>query len=367
MKRFLNQDKVLDAIVPTTFIVLCIVGVVYSNQPLPFILNSIIERMGRNCFLVVSLLIPVIAGIGLNFSIVVGAMAAQIGYIFAIDWGLGGIAGIGVATAVATPLALGFGYLVGQLFNRAKGREMVTGIITGFFANGIYQMVFLFAAGTLFTIHTAEMLLPRGSDEAGNPIQFGLRNTINLASVQYALDDLIPVPPVGGLVIPLFPFILIALVCIFVVLFKKTKLGQEMKAMGLNQHIAEVSGIHVNKNRVIATILSTVMAAWGQIIFLQNMGTINTYSSHEQVGMFAIAALLVSGASVNKASIWNALFGTLLFHTLFFTSPLAGKNIFGEPHLGEYFRVFIAYGVIGVALAMHTWKTHQKAKKTQVP
>ncbi len=129
-----------------------------------------------------------------------------------------------------------------------------------------------------------------------------------------------------------------------------------MKAMGHDRHLAEVAGINVNRNRLIATILSTVMAAWGQIIFLQNMGTINTYDSHEQVGMFAIAALLVSGASVSRATIWNALLGTLLFQTLFFTSPLAGKTIFGNPLLGEYFRVFIAYGVIAVALALHAWR-----------
>ena len=30
--------------------------------------------------------------------------------------------------------------------------------------------------------------------------------------------------------------------------------------------------------------------------------------------------------------------------------------IFNDPHLGEYFRVFIAYGVIAVALALHAWE-----------
>ena len=86
----------------------------------------------------------------------------------------------------------------------------------------------------------------------------------------------------------------------------------------------------------------------------------NTYSSHEQVGMFSIAALLVSGATVTRASVGQALLGTLLFHTLFVVSPLAGKALAGDAQIGEYFRVFVAYAVITVALVLHAWQKGQK-------
>jgi len=77
------------------------------------------------------------------------------------------------------------------------------------------------------------------------------------------------------------------------------------------------------------------------------------------VGTFAIAALLVGGATARKASIWQALLGVLLFHMLFVVSPGAGQAIIGIPQIGEYFRVFVAYGVIGVALALHSWQARQ--------
>lgn len=366
MKGLKSRLHPSEWIVPFIFITLCVIGVVYSNRPLPFIINNIIERLGRNAFLVTALIIPVIAGIGLNFSIVIGAMAAQMALIFIVDWGIGGGSGIALALALSTVPAVIFGYLMGRLFNRAQGREMVTGLITGFFANGIYQLIFLFGAGTVFAIHTKTMLLTRGENADGTPNLMGVRNTVDLSHVQYALDDFLKwgsfraLEAKTGITIPLFTFVLVAAACAFVVYFTRTKLGQEMKAMGHNLHVAQVSGINVRRNRIIATVISTVMAAWGQIIFLQNMGTINTYSSHEQVGMFAIAALLVSGATVSRATIWNALFGTLLFHTLFLTSPLAGNTLFGEAQLGEYFRVFVAYGVIAVALALHAWKGKRK-------
>lgn len=105
-----------------------------------------------------------------------------------------------------------------------------------------------------------------------------------------------------------------------------------------------------------AIIISTVLAGIGQIIFLQNIGTINTTSSHEQIGMFSIAALLIGGASVTRASIPNVIVGVILFHLLFLVSPMAGKNLIGSGMLGEYFRQFVSYGVIALALVLYEWK-----------
>ena len=72
-----------------------------------------------------------------------------------------------------------------------------------------------------------------------------------------------------------------------------------------------VSYTHL-RTRVLAIVISTVLAGFGQIIYLQNIGTMNTYNSHEQIGMFSIAALLIGGASAVKASIPNAITGIIL-------------------------------------------------------
>jgi len=155
---------------------------------------------------------------------------------------------------------------------------------------------------------------------------------------------------------------LIITLCIFTWLIMKTKLGQDFRAVGQSQHIAKVSGINVDRTRIIATMISTVLAAWGQLIFLQNMGTLNTYGAHTQIGMFSVAALLVGGASTSRASIQNAVFGTILFNAMFIMSPEIGLSLFGQAALGEYFRTFMVYGVIGVALGLHVWKANKKDK-----
>jgi len=140
-------------------------------------------------------------------------------------------------------------------------------------------------------------------------------------------------------------------------------MGQDFRTVGQSNHIARVSGINVSRVRVRAITISTFLAAWGQIIFLQNIGTINTYGSHEQIGMFSVAALLVGGASTSKATIGQAILGVILFHTLFIVSPMAGKNLFGDAQIGEYFRAFVVYGVIGISLGLHAWRRRISAKE----
>jgi len=342
--------------VPLLFALLCLFGIVAARITPDFLVRELLVRFGRNAVLVLSLLIPILAGLGLNFGIVVGAMAGQIGAILVTYFKIGGLAGFALALVIATPIAIVFGIATGWLFNRAKGREMVTGLIAGFFANGLYQLIFLFAIGSLIPFHDPTMLLPQG---------FGLRNTVDLLGIQYAVDDLLKVQLTLGsspVRVPVASFLFIAGFCLLNLFFLRTKLGQELRAMGQDAHVAASSGIDVQRNRVIATVLSTIFAAWGQLFFLQNLGTLNTYSSHEQVGMFSIAALLVSGATVTRAPVGQALLGTLLFHTLFVVSPLAGKALAGDAQIGEYFRVFVAYAVITVALVLHAWQKRRSSE-----
>ncbi|WP_353092976.1 ABC transporter permease [Tissierella praeacuta] len=339
-------------IVPIVFLAICVAGFFLSGLPLNFLFNEMIFRLSRNLILVMSLIIPVITGMGLNFGIVLGAMAGQIGLIFIMNYGIGGIGGFLVAILVSTPFAIFFGYLVGKVLNKAKGKEMITSMILGFFANGIYQLVFIVLAGKVIPFSNPNMLMPTG---------VGLRNTIDLITIRKSLDSLIfkNITPY-----PIVTLIVTALLFVALYFFLKTKLGQEMRAVGQSMNIAGVSGINVDRTRIIAIIISTVLAAWGQIVYLQNMGTLNTFNNHEQVGLFAVASLLIGGASVNKASWKEALIGTFLFHLLFIISPLAGQNLMGNAQIGEYFRVFIAYGVIGLALLLHAWE--QNKIKTQL-
>lgn len=338
------------------FVIITLVAIPPSGLSIKYIVQEIITRLGRNSFLVLALLLPIYAGMGLNFGMTLGAMAGQIGLIFAVNYGIANWQGLVFALLVGLPIAVLLGWIAGLVMNRAKGREMVTGYILAFFINGIYQFFVMYMLGSVIPIRNKAIVLSRG---------YGIRNTLNLESVRQSLDNIVMLR-VAGYTIPLVTFIIIALLCVFVVWFKKTKLGQDMRAVGQDMTVAEAAGIPVEKTRIVAIIISTVLACAGQIIFLQNMGNLATYNAHDQTGFFAVAAILVGGASVKHASIINVFVGVMLLHAMFVVSPLAGQNLFGSAMIGEYFRQFIGYGVIALSLVLYAWRTRRAASDARL-
>ncbi|MEG1048986.1 MAG: ABC transporter permease [Oscillospiraceae bacterium] len=422
-----NQPKVgewiSDNIVTLIFVVFIIFGfAVSSGVSLNFFLNELMDRIFRNSFLVISLIIPVIAGLGLNFGIVVGAMAGQIAIVIVRYFNLGGISGLMLCFLIALPLAMLFGYFTGRLYNKTRGQEMIASLMVGYFANGLYQFLFLVAVGVIIKVPKDHPLI--------KPDGIGVRMTVDLVPVaegglKYALSNIWKIPFMWAVIVvavgilallffrimsqkkhkitttkgqqistgvnvvaciavilysifaivtkapitkvkevPVITGLLIVGFCVFTELLLKTKLGQDFKSVGQSQHISEVSGINVDRTRIIAVMISTVLAAWGMIIYLQDMGTLNTYNAHTNIGMFAVASILVGGASTSKANIKNALIGVVLFNAMFIMSPEIGQAVFGQALLGEYFRTFMAYGVIGAALGLYVWKANKKGVQT---
>ena len=340
--------------VPVMFIIICIVCIPLSGLSAGYLINEIVTRMGRNIFLILCLLIPVMAGMGLNFGMTLGAMAGEIALILVTDWQVWGIPGVFLAMIVSIPISILLGILCGNILNKAKGREMITSYMMSYFMNGVYQLIVLFMMGSIIPIKHSSIILPRG---------YGVRNSVDLMSMRQCFDNLLAVR-IGVVKIPVFNFILIAILCLFIIWFRKTKLGQDMRAVGQDLEVARDAGINVDRTRIISIVISTVLAGFGMIIYLQNMGNIATYSAHSQIGMFCIAARLVGGASVDKASIGNVFLGVILFHTMFIVAPPAGGAITGDSMVGEYFRVFVSYGVITVALVMY--ETKKRKNKSQL-
>jgi simple sugar transport system permease protein len=339
-------ELVRNYAVPIMFIIICAVCIPLSGFSTSYLLNEIITRMGRNIFLILSLLIPIMSGMGLNFGMTLGAMAGQIALIFVTDWQIWGIPGVVLAMILSVPLSALLGLMCGKLMNMAKGREMILGYMMNYFVGGLYQLVVLYFMASIIPIKHASIRLPRG---------FGIRTTVNLTNMRQCLDNELAIF-YNGVKIPVLNFIIIAVLCLFIVWFRRTKLGQDMRAVGQDMDVAQAAGINVDRTRIISIIISTVFAGFGQIIYLQNIGNFPTYTAHSQIGMFCIAALLVGGASVEKASIGNVFLGVILFHTMFIVAPKAGVAITGDAMIGEYFRVFVSYGVITMALIMYEIK-----------
>ena len=357
------KSKLSRSAVPILFIIIIAIGLWIAKPPLGYVTSEIGKRMVRNTFLVLSLIIPIIAGMGINFGIPLGAMSGQIGLIFAQDWGITGPAGIVVAVLIGTPIAILLGKFSGHVLNRARGREMITSMMLAFFMLGVYMLFLLYLCGSVVPMHNASMILSKG---------YGIKNSITLDTA-HAIDNILlyrinlPITSKHAINfdIPVVTIIIIALLCVFIVWFKKTKLGHDMKAVGMDQVISGNAGIYSDKVRVKSIVISTVLACYGQIIYLQNIGTLATYAGQDQAALYAAASILVGGASVMRATIPNAILGTMLFHLMFIILPQAGRILTGDAMMGEYFRTFISYGVVTLALIMHAYNRIKQAEEAR--
>ena len=356
LKKMLDKKNVYttltNSIVPIMFFIIIVIAIPLSNYSAEYLISQVVTRLARNAFLVLALLLPIMAGMGINFGMILGAMAGQIGLIFVTDWQVVGVAGLFLAMLISTPISILLGSFAGHVLNKAKGREMITSMMLGFFISGIYLFFILYLCGLIIPFFTKTgIILSRG---------YGVRNALSLPTqngFDFLFDRLLGFRlSIKSVHFPLFTFLLIALNCLFTVFFRKTKLGQNMRSVGQDMKVARARGIHVEKVRLQAIVISTVLAGYGQIIYLQNIGTLNTYNGADQAALFAAAALLIGGATVYKATILNALVGTVLFHLMFIVMPAAGKNLTGQAMVGEYFRTFVSYAVVTITLILHAWK-----------
>ena len=95
------RDAARNNIVTIMFIVLCAVCMAFSGYAPNYVLYELFGRLSRNMFIVLSLIIPIVAGMGINFAITIGAMAAQIACLLVLEWGVSGIGGLALAALLA--------------------------------------------------------------------------------------------------------------------------------------------------------------------------------------------------------------------------------------------------------------------------
>ncbi len=336
---------------PFLFVALSCLGVYLANLDLPFIAEEVLTRLSRNSVLALALVIPITAGMGLNFALPVGAMAAQVALLTAACLGLAGAKAVGVVLVVTLPLAAMLGWLIGQILNRVKGREMIVSIVIGVLGSNIYQLLCLGAPGRIFSVPNTAVLLSKGS---------GLRNSVDLDFFKHILKDVWRIS-VGGVSVSLGSLLVVACFALLVYAFSRSRFGLHATAVADDRGRAALCGLVPDAVRIRAMVFSTVLGACGQLIYIQDLSILNVYTGHLMTEIFASAALLAGGATLRRATVGQVFLGLVLFHILFVVSPMAGQNAFANSAIGEYCRSFIAYGVIALAILLNKFSKMEAA------
>jgi len=300
-------------------------------------ISDVLNRFGQNMLFVLAMVPMIQSGCGLNFGLSIGIIAGLIGSTMSVQFGLTGFLGFFGAVGFAIPFAIIFGWLYGILLNKVKGEEMTIAMYVGF-------------AGVMFMC-IMWLILPYNAPTmvwgyAGK----GLRTTITIEGFyRQVLNEFMAIRIGDSFVFPTGMLLFVAFCAFLVWLFMRTKTGTALTAVGSNPDYARASGISSDKMRTVSVIISTVLGAVGIVVFQQSYGFIQLYTAPLQMPFAAVAAILIGGASVNKASMVNVLIGAFLFQGLLTMTPSVINSAL-KTDISEVIRIIVSNGIIIYAL-----------------
>lgn len=340
LKSFIKNIGIPRFIILSFLILLLILALILGMDVKRLISDSLV-RVGRNAILVLALLPPIRAGIGLNFGLPVGVICGLVGLVVGLEFNITGFSYILLSFIVGGILSLGIGYLYGTLMNKVKGQEMMVGNYVGFATVSLMCSFWLLAP-----FKNPSLIWAIGGS--------GLRYTLVLPSETSQILDKFLALNIFGIKISTGSFLIFFLLCLLVAFFFKTKSGVAITTIGINPHFGKASGMNIDKLRKYSIILSTILASFGIVVYAQSFGFVQLYTAPLMMAFPAIACILIGGATLKRATITNVIVGTFLFQSLLtITLPVITQVVAVSGEAGditEVLRVIISNGMILYAL-----------------
>lgn len=321
----------------TMLLIVVLVAAYSMGQSLSTLFTDILRRVGMNGLLVLAMVPAIKSGTGPNFALPIGIEGGLFALVCCMQLDLNGwglmLGSIGLAIVFCGIL----GYLYGKIMNAVKGAEMTIATYAGFSIVALFNIFWL--------------VLPFTNRKMGWILGTGLRETIQLDS--FGADQIVSNLAsfeVGGVFVPTGMLALLVLCCLLVSLFFKSKPGLAIYAGGVNPRFADAAGLNIDRNRVLANIISTIIAGVGIIIYSQGYGYAQLYNGPLKMAFPAVAAVLIGGATASTANCVHVLLGVCVFQGLMTAAMPVANAIFTGTDLSDIMRQIIQNGVILYAL-----------------
>ena len=331
----------LPRLIIACFLLLLLIAAPIVGLDFPTQITNIITRFSWNAVMVLAMVPMVHSGCGLNFGLPLGIVSGLLGATLSIELGYTGFASFLMAILIATPFALLFGGGYGWLLNKIKGGEMMIATYVGFSSVAFMCIMWL--------------ILPYSSSNMVWGYEgVGLRTTVSVEEFwQRAISDIAAFSVGDAFYFPTGMFLFFLILCGLMWIFMRTRTGTAMTTVGSNPEYARASGVNINRMRTLSVILSTWLGALGIIVYEQSFGFIQLYMGPFMMAFPAVAALLIGGASVKKASIINVIVGTFLFQGILTMTPSVINSML-QTDMSEVIRIIVSNGMILYALTRVT-------------
>lgn len=337
------RDFGVPRLIISGFLILLLIMAPIVGADLPTQVSNIINRFSWNGILVLAMVPMIHSGCGLNFGLPLGIISGLLGATLSLELGFTGRTSFFMAVLIATPFAIVLGILYGWLLNKIKGGEMMVATYVGFSSVSFMCMMWL-----LLPYHNPTMVWGLSGK--------GLRTTISLEGYyNQALAGLLQIN-IGKISIPVGTLLFFTILAVAIWAFLHTRTGTAMTAVGSNPAFAKAAGVDVDKTRMLSVVMSTWLGAMGILVYQQGFGFIQLYMAPFYMALPAVSAILMGGASVNKASILNVIVGTILFQGIVTMTPTVMNNMI-HMDMSEVVRIIASMGMLLFAL---TRKTEEK-------
>ncbi|MGG9960850.1 ABC transporter permease [Ferruginibacter sp. SUN106] len=286
VQQYKNNFGKLQSLI--ALVILCIVFAMLSDK-------FFTAANGLNVFRQIS--VNICIAVGMTLIILTAGIDLSVGSLLAL---------CGAITAGLLKHGLSF-----PAINLFVGFTILGAILAGIFAGAVLGFFNGFVITKFkvppFVATLAMLTIARGLTmlyTGGNPIS-SFDNTFTFIGAGWFL----------GLPVPVWIAALIVIAAIIVT--KKTRTGRYIYAIGGNESAAKLSGININRVKIIVYTIAGALAAIGGIIVTARLDSAqpNAGTSYE---LDAIAAVVIGGTSLSggRGSIWGTVLGAVIIGVL---------------------------------------------------
>jgi ribose/xylose/arabinose/galactoside ABC-type transport system permease subunit len=267
-----------------------------------------------------------IIAIGMTMVILIGGIDLSVGSVVAITSVMVGLSMVRASMPIWVSIAIG----------------IMTGMLIGFI-NGMLIVKtkvppFIITLGMMGLARGAALVITKGSSISGFPEQY-------LPIGQGFVLTYIPVPVVIAAVIAIIAHIILS----------RTTFGRRIYLLGSNEEATLLSGINVNRMKVVVFTICSSLAAVEAIIETSRMST-GQPASGSGYELTAIGAVIIGGASMagGEGTILGTILGSILLGLI-----TNGLILLG---ISAYWQQVFSGTIIILAVALDTWRRNRESK-----
>ncbi|MFF2023133.1 ABC transporter permease [Streptomyces sp. NPDC058171] len=271
-----------------------------------------------------------IMAVGVTFVIVNGEIDLSVGSTYALS---AISTGMLISDGWAWPLAMGAGLAVGALAGLLNGLAVVV----------LGVPSFIVTLGTLSVFRGIALLISDGAPISLSSSQSGVAE-FNLLG-QGELFGVIPMQLV----------FFAAVAAIGVVLLARSRFGFNSYAVGGNREAARLVGVHVNRVKLTAFVLSGFTAGLAGVLGLSFLSYVQGVTG-QGLELTVISAVIIGGAALfgGSGTMWGTVIGVAFIGLL--------QNILNIRGISSFWQTVVTGLVIVAAVAADTWQRRRKSR-----